>query len=51
MMRLHAPSLRQGYDLILVARTRAVGSDYGKLEADVLRCLDQLHLLKKDGEE
>jgi ribonuclease P protein component len=51
VMRLHASSLRQGYDLILVARTRAVGSDYGKLEADVLRCLDQLHLLKKDGEE
>ena len=51
IMRLHASSLRQGYDLILVARTRAVDADYGKLEADVLRCLDQLHLLKKDGEE
>ena len=51
IMRLHAAEVRQGYDLILVARTRAVGSDYGKLEADVLRCLSQLHLLKKDGEE
>lgn len=51
IMRLNASSVRQGYDLILVARTRAVDADYGKLEADVLRCLDQLHLLKKDGVE
>ena len=51
IMRLHADELLKGWDLILVARTRAVNSDYGKLEGDVLRCLDQLHLLKKDGEE
>ena len=51
IMRLHAGELHQGWDLILVARTRAVDADYGKLEADVLRCLSQLHLLKKDGVE
>ena len=51
IMRLHADKLLEGWDLILVARTRAVNADYGKLEADVLRCLSQLQLLKKDGEE
>ena len=51
IMRLHADELLEGWDLILVARTRAVNADYKKLEADVLRCLSQLQLLKKDGEE
>ena len=48
IMRLHDGDLRRGYDLILVARTRAVNTDYQKLESDVLRCLAQLQLLKKE---
>ncbi len=48
IMRLHDGDLRRGYDLILVARTRAVNTDYQKLESDVLRCLEQLQLLKKE---
>ena len=49
--RLNAAEMKQGYDLILVARTRAVDSEFGKLETDVLRCLEQLQILEKDGEE
>ena len=48
IMRLHDGELRKGYDLILVARSRAVNTDYRKLESDVLRCLEQLQLLKKE---
>ena len=49
--RLNAERTKQGYDLILVARAKAVDAEYRKLEADVLRCFDQLHLLEKDGAE
>ena len=48
--RLNAECVKQGYDLILVARSKAVDAQFGKLEADVLRCLDQLSLLKRDRE-
>ena len=51
IVRLNAGRTKQGYDLILVARTRAVDSDYRKLEADVLRCLGELQLLRKDAAE
>ena len=49
--RLNAEHTKQGYDLILVARSRAVNAEYQKLEADVLHCFEQLQLLKKDGAE
>ena len=49
--RLNAERTKQGYDLVLVARSRAVNAEYQKLEADVLRCFEQLQLLKKDGAE
>jgi ribonuclease P protein component len=48
--RLNSERTEQGYDLILVARTRAIDAEYQKLEADVLHCFEQLQLLKKDGE-
>ena len=48
IMRLNQNCLEQGYDLILVARTRAVEADFRRLEADVLRCCERLHLMKKD---
>ena len=49
--RLNSERTKQGYDLILVARTRAIDAEYQKLEADVLYCFEQLQLLKKDGAE
>ncbi len=49
IMRLNQNRLLQGYDLIVVARSRAVNTEYGRLETDVLHCCEQLHLLKKDG--
>ena len=49
IMRLNNQRLEQGYDLILVARGRAPGADYHKLETDVLSCCERLHLMKKDG--
>ena len=49
--RLNAEHTKQGYDLILVARSRAVNAEYQILEADVLHCFVQLQLLKKDGAE
>ncbi|MBR0162050.1 MAG: ribonuclease P protein component [Oscillospiraceae bacterium] len=51
IVRLNSPQFRQGYDLIVVARTRAVDSEYRKLEEDVLRCFEQLHLTVKDVSE
>lgn len=49
IVRLNAGQMKQGYDLILVARSRAVDAEYQKLEADVLSCCEQLKLLKKDS--
>ena len=48
IMRLSSEKLDQGYDLILVARSRAVDADYRRLEADALSCCERLHLMKKD---
>ena len=48
IMRLSQERLEQGYDLILVARSRAVDAEYHRLEADVLNCCGRLHLMKKD---
>ena len=49
IVRLNAGQMKQGYDLIVVARTRAVDAEYLKLEADLLHCCEQLQLLKKDS--
>ncbi len=49
IVRLNSERMEQGFDLILVARTRAVEADYRRLEADILNCCVRLHLLKKDG--
>ena len=48
IMRLNSTNMEQGYDLILVARGRAVTAEYKKLEADTLSCCERLHLMKKD---
>ena len=43
--RLNAPRLRQGYDLVLVARSRAVGCAYRKLDAAFLHACESLELM------
>ena len=42
--RLNAPALRQGYDLVVVARGRAVGAPYRKLDAAFLQACESLEL-------
>ena len=42
--RLNAPQLRQGHDIVIVARSRAVGSEYRKLNAAFLRACESLEL-------
>ena len=49
IIRLNSAQLRQGYDLVIVARQRAVNVSYQKLEADVLKCCEQLQLLDRRG--
>jgi len=48
IVRLNSGNLQQGYDLIVVARSRALEMDYHRLERDVLSCFDRLCLLKKE---
>ena len=42
--RLNAAELKQGYDIVIVARSRAVGSEYRKLNAAFLRACESLGL-------
>lgn len=44
LFRLAQPQMKQGYDVILVARTRAVSVPHGKLKADFDRAMAQLDL-------
>ena len=44
--RLNAPQLRQGHDIVIVARSRAVGSEYRKLNAAFLRACESLGLMQ-----
>ena len=44
LFRLAQPGMKQGYDVILVARTRAVSVPHEKLKADFDRAIAQLEL-------
>ena len=44
LFRLAQPGMKQGYDVILVARTRAVAVSHEKLKADFDRAIAQLEL-------
>ena len=46
---MHKAELLPGYDLIVVARVRAVDMPYAKLEKQYLHCLSQLELLREDA--
>lgn len=49
--RLNASGLVTGYDIILVARGRASGATYQKLEKNFLDACRELKLLRITGEE
>ena len=43
--RLHEGAFRQGWDLVVVARSRAAEASYGELETQLLRAAGRLGLL------
>ena len=47
IFRLNQVGLAQGYDMILVARTRAVGAEYRELERAFLNVCGKLGLREK----
>ena len=47
--RLHEDRLSPGYDVVVVARTRAAFSTYRQLDDSFLRLADRLGLLRKEG--
>ena len=47
--RLHKEEILPGYDVILVARTRAAQVPYQKLERQYLRAVEELELWRKES--
>jgi len=45
--RLNSPSLKAGYDIIIVARTRCVGGVYARMDAAFLSACGKLGLLSE----
>ena len=48
--RLHEGELKSGYDVVVVARSRAVEASYWQLEKDYLHCLRKLELIRTEGQ-
>jgi ribonuclease P protein component len=48
IVRLNAGAVRPGFDLVLVARSRAVGAEYKKLEQSYLSCCKKLGLMQEE---
>ena len=46
--RLNAARLRTGYDIVIVARGRCVGAEYGKMESAFLSACDKLGLMREE---
>ena len=49
LYRLAQPDMRQGYDLVLVARSRAVDGPWRRMDAAFRKALGQLGLLEEAG--
>ena len=47
IVRLNAPAMKKGWDLVIVARMRAVDAEYRKLNAAFLKCVGELDLLEE----
>ena len=50
IVRLNADTVKPGYDLVIVARSRAVDAEYKKLERAYLTACGKLELLRKETE-
>lgn len=50
-MRLHWEDVRQGYDIVIVARKAAKDSVYRRFESAIIHLLKQHHLLEKISNE
>ncbi len=48
IVRLNEPQLNGGYEMVLVARSRAVGADYRKLERAYLTACKKLGVLREE---
>lgn len=48
--RLHWEEVRQGHDIVIVARNTARESDYHKFESAIMHLLKLHHLLEDDSE-
>lgn len=48
IFRLAQPEMKQGYDIIIVARSRAVKATYRELTSAYLRVCEKLGLLEKE---
>ena len=48
IFRLSQPKMRKGYDIIIVARSRAVTAAYPELTSAYLRVCEKLELLEKE---
>ena len=50
IVRLNGARLVPGYDMVIVARSRAVDCEYRRLEEAYLKACRKLGLLREDGE-
>ena len=50
IVRLNMPALKPGYDLVLVARSRAVDAEYQRLERAYLTACEKLGLIREGTE-
>ena len=48
IVRLNEPRLKQGWDIVIVARGRSVGAPYRKLEASFLEACGKLGLIREE---
>ena len=51
IVRLNSPALKQGWDLVLVARGRCVNAPYRKMESAFLEACGRLGLLVKEEQQ
>ena len=50
-VRLNSPRLKQGWDIVLVARSRCAEAPWPRLQAAFLASCEKLSLLEKEAEE
>ena len=48
IVRLSEPALKQGWDIVVVARSRCVGAPYRKLEVSFLEACGKLGLIREE---